>query len=113
MDVKVFGGQNAVICCVESERDPVHIASLEEMEFVRQDSLPSEKNQQAKQEFGRIAMKRSRHVHVIQTCFGRPLIGFRCFADKPWNGGRIFGSLEKNVSLTNSQAGKLDFEKGK
>ncbi len=22
-------------------------------------------------------------VHVIQTCFGRPLIGFRCFADKP------------------------------
>jgi hypothetical protein len=28
-------------------------------------------------------MKRSRHVHVIQTCFGRPLIGFRCFADKP------------------------------
>jgi hypothetical protein len=28
-------------------------------------------------------MKRSRHVHVIQPCFGRPLIGFRCFADKP------------------------------
>ena len=30
--VKVFGGQNVVICCVESERDPgpVHIASLEE-----------------------------------------------------------------------------------
>jgi hypothetical protein len=28
-------------------------------------------------------MKRSRHVRVIQTCFGRPLIGFRCFADKP------------------------------
>jgi hypothetical protein len=29
-------------------------------------------------------MKRSRHVHVIlQNCFGRPLIGFRCFADKP------------------------------
>jgi hypothetical protein len=42
-------------------------------------------------------MKRSRHVHVIQPCFGRPLIGFRCFADKPWNGRRIFGSLENNV----------------
>ena len=30
VEVKVFGGQNVVICCVESERDPVHIASLEE-----------------------------------------------------------------------------------
>ena len=53
-----------------------------EMEFVRQVSLLSEINQQLKQEFGRIAMKRSRHVHVLQICFGRPLIGFRCFADK-------------------------------
>jgi hypothetical protein len=89
VEVNVFGGQNVVICCEESERDPVHIASLEdmtgkkEMEFVRQVSLLSEINQQLKQEFGRIAMKRCRHVHVIQTCFGRPLIGFRCFADKP------------------------------
>jgi hypothetical protein len=80
------GRQNVVICCVEFERDPVHSASLEkkkEMEFVRQVSLLSDINQLLKQEFGRIAMKRSRHVHVIQTCFGRPLIGFRCFADKP------------------------------
>jgi hypothetical protein len=53
-----------------------------EVDFVRQVSLLSEINQQLKQEFGRIAMKRSRHVHVLQTCFGRPLIGFRCFADK-------------------------------
>ena len=30
VEVKVFGGPNVVICCVESERDPVHIASLEE-----------------------------------------------------------------------------------
>ena len=74
---------NVVVCCVESERDPVHIASLEEQEFVRQNSPLSEINQQLKQEFGRFAMKRSRHVRVIQTCFGRPLIGFRCFADKP------------------------------
>ncbi len=29
-EVKVFGGQNVVICCVESVRDPVHSASLEE-----------------------------------------------------------------------------------
>jgi hypothetical protein len=28
-------------------------------------------------------MKRGCHVQVIQTCFGSPLIGFRCFADKP------------------------------
>ncbi len=93
----MFGGQNVVICCVESERDPVHIASLEEKEFVRQNSLLSEINQQLKRGFGRFAMKRSRHVYVIQTCFGRPLIGFCCFADKPLNGRRIFGSLEKNV----------------
>jgi hypothetical protein len=58
-----------------------------EMEFVRQVSqlslaLLSEINQQLKQEFRRIAMKRTRHVYVIQTCFGRPQIGFRCFADK-------------------------------
>ncbi len=81
----MIGGRNVVICCAESERDPVHIASLEEkkeMEFVRQVSLLSEITQQLKQEFGRIAMNRSRHVHAIQACFGRPLIGFRCFADK-------------------------------
>jgi hypothetical protein len=29
-EVKVFDGQNVVICCEDSERDPVHIASLEE-----------------------------------------------------------------------------------
>ena len=29
-EVTVFDGQNVVICCKESERDPVHIASLEE-----------------------------------------------------------------------------------
>ena len=74
---------NFVVCCVESERDPVHIASLEEQEFVRQVSPLSEINQQLKQEFGRFAMKRSLHVRVIQTCFGSPLIGYRCFADKP------------------------------
>ncbi len=61
----MFGGQNVVVFCVESERDPVHIASLEEKEFVRQVSLLSEINQQLKQEFGRFAMKRSRHVHDI------------------------------------------------
>ncbi len=75
VEVKVFGGQNVVICCVESERDPVHIASLEErkmMEFVRQISLLSEIYQQLKQEFGRIAMKRSRHVHVIQLVLAVP-----------------------------------------
>ncbi len=56
-----------------------------EMEFVRHVSLLSEINLQPrlKQEFGRIAMKRSRHVYVLQTCFGRPLKGFSCFADKP------------------------------
>ncbi len=70
-----------------------HFRRKKEMEFVRQNSLLSEINQQLKQEFGRIAMKGSRHVHVLQTCFGRPLIGFRCFADKPINGRRIFGSL--------------------
>ena len=82
----MFDGQNVVICCEESERDSVHSASLEERKrsnSLRHVSLLSEINQQLKQEFGRIAMKRSRHVHVIQTCFGRPLIGFRCFADKP------------------------------
>jgi hypothetical protein len=68
-----------------------------EIEFIRQVLLLSEVTQQLKREFGSIAMKRSRHVHVIQTCFGRPLIGFRCFADKPWTGRIIFGSLEKNV----------------
>ncbi len=61
----MFGGQNIVVCCVESERDPVHIASLEEKEFFRQVSLLSEINQQLKQEFGRFAMNRSRHVHDI------------------------------------------------
>ncbi len=74
-EVKVFDSQNGVICCEESERDPVHSASLEERkrsEFVRQASLLSEINQQLKQEFGRIAMKRSRHVHVMQTFFGLP-----------------------------------------
>jgi len=30
---------NVVVCCVESKRNPVHIASLEEQEFVRQVSL--------------------------------------------------------------------------
>ncbi len=30
VEVKVFGSRNVVICCVEYERDPVHIASLEE-----------------------------------------------------------------------------------
>jgi hypothetical protein len=54
-------------------------------------------NQQLKQEFGRIAVKRSRHVHVIQTCFGRPLIGCLCFAVEPWTGRKIFVSLNKNV----------------
>ncbi len=68
-----------------------------EIEFVRHVSLLSEINQQLKQEFGWIAMKRSWHVHVIQTFFGSPLIRFRCFADNPWNGRRIFGSSDKNV----------------
>ncbi len=78
----MFDGQNVVICCVESERDPVHSARRKkEIEFARQVSLLSEINKQLKQEFGRIAMKRSRHVHVIQFFFCRPLIGFRCFAD--------------------------------
>jgi hypothetical protein len=68
-----IGGQKVVICCVESERDPVHTTSQcqfrrkQEMEFVRQVSLLSEINQQLKQEFGRVAMKRSRQVHVLQT----------------------------------------------
>ena len=34
--VNVFGGQNVVICCVESERDPVLIASLEERKGARE-----------------------------------------------------------------------------
>ena len=36
VEVKVFGGQNVVICCVESERDPVLIASLEERKGARE-----------------------------------------------------------------------------
>ncbi len=86
LEVKVFDGQKVVICCEESERDPVHSASLEERKrsnSLRHVSLLSEINQQLKQEFGRIAMKRRCHVHVIQTCFCSPLIRFRCFADKP------------------------------
>jgi hypothetical protein len=74
-EVKVFDGQNVVICCEESEHDPVHSASLEERkrsEFVRHVSLLSEMNQQLKQKFGRIAMKRSRYVHVIQTFLAVP-----------------------------------------
>jgi hypothetical protein len=64
-----------VICCEESEHDPVYSASLEERkisEFVSHLSLLSEINQQLKQEFIRIAMKRSRHVHVIQTFLAVP-----------------------------------------
>ena len=82
----MLGGQNGVICCVDSERDPVHSASLEERKrsnSLRHVSLLSEINQQLKQEFGIIEMKRSCHVHVIQTCLCSPLIRFRCFADKP------------------------------
>ena len=78
-----------------------------EVEFVRHVSLLSEINQQLKQEFGGIAMKRSCPVHAIQACFGRPLMGFRYFADKPRNGRRIFGSSDKMLD------GKLEFEKGK
>ena len=74
-----------MVCCVESERDPVHIASLEEQEFVRQVSPLSEINQQLKQEFGRFAMKRSRLSPRARDTnfFGSPLIRFRCLADKP------------------------------
>jgi hypothetical protein len=43
-----------------------------EIEFVRHVSLLSEINQQLKQEFGRIAMKRSWNVHVIQTFLAVP-----------------------------------------
>ena len=59
----MFDGQNVVICCEESERDPVHSASLEERKrsnSLRHVSLLSEINQQLKQEFGRFVMKRSR-----------------------------------------------------
>ena len=72
-EVKVFDSQNVVICWEESERDPVHSARRKkEIEFARQVSLLSEINKQLKQEFGRIAMKRSCHVHVIQTFLAVP-----------------------------------------
>ena len=123
-EVKVFDGQNVVICSAARERNPAHsppntkIHALllctwqnhtkevicegrsqgvwrskccdllgrirtrlssqcpfrrkKEMEFVRQVSLLSEINQQLKQEFGRIAMKKSCHVHVIQTFLAVP-----------------------------------------
>ncbi len=74
-EVQVFDSQNVVICCEESEHDPVYSASLEERkrsEFVRHLSLLSEINQQLKQQFRRIAMKRSRHVNVIQMFLAVP-----------------------------------------